>query len=258
MEKYKHFISLGYFCSPAIELERIGLRSCSSPFDWIISDWKGIEKAISTNFEGFLEYDNLLQDKQYHSHYKDEKYNFEFYHDFSKYVSLEKQLVTVKEKYNRRISRFFSNIKEPTLFIRYISSENGDDELKYIEKNYDNILKILRQYNQSNDICFIADTTLYSDKIKIYYVERDEKDNVARRPFDKNKELYNLFNSFDFLEKEKNLLVYEKKQAKEKSFFYRCKRKIINNFKKIFYKEYIHCKQYEKLDGGENDTNNKK
>lgn len=41
MKKYENFISLGYFCSVALELQRLGLRSCSSPFDWCISEWSG-------------------------------------------------------------------------------------------------------------------------------------------------------------------------------------------------------------------------
>ena len=40
-KEYKHFISLGYFCSVAMELERFGLRSESGPFDWVISDMRG-------------------------------------------------------------------------------------------------------------------------------------------------------------------------------------------------------------------------
>ena len=62
MKKYKHFISLGYFCSVALELERIGLRNCSSPFDWCITEWKGLEKALTTRFQNFLKYENLYHD----------------------------------------------------------------------------------------------------------------------------------------------------------------------------------------------------
>ena len=61
MKEYKHFISLGYFCSVALELERIGLRSASSPFDWCISNYKGVMKAIENRFEDFLNYDYLSQ-----------------------------------------------------------------------------------------------------------------------------------------------------------------------------------------------------
>lgn len=39
MRKFKHYISLGFFCAPAMELEKRGLRNESLPFDWLISEW---------------------------------------------------------------------------------------------------------------------------------------------------------------------------------------------------------------------------
>lgn len=69
MKQYKHFISLGYFCSVALELERIGLRSSSSPFDWCISSYEGVIDAIENHFEGFLDYDCLLQSDTVREHY---------------------------------------------------------------------------------------------------------------------------------------------------------------------------------------------
>lgn len=39
MKKYESVISLGYFCSVAIELEKMGIRNFSTPFDWLITDW---------------------------------------------------------------------------------------------------------------------------------------------------------------------------------------------------------------------------
>ncbi len=52
---YKNIMSLGYFCGVARELERVGLRNASYPFDWIIStDFKQVIKLIENNFENFL------------------------------------------------------------------------------------------------------------------------------------------------------------------------------------------------------------
>ena len=48
---YSNFISLGYFCGVAEDLERIGLRSFSSPFDWLITDFKGVIKLIENRFK---------------------------------------------------------------------------------------------------------------------------------------------------------------------------------------------------------------
>ena len=58
---FENVISLGFYCEVAKELERIGLRSASYPFDWLISSWSGVEKMIDNNFDGFLNYDDLQQ-----------------------------------------------------------------------------------------------------------------------------------------------------------------------------------------------------
>lgn len=52
---YKHVISLGYFCSVALELERIGLRNTAYPFDWCISDFSGVIEAIENGFSEWLD-----------------------------------------------------------------------------------------------------------------------------------------------------------------------------------------------------------
>jgi len=77
------YISLGYFCSIAMELEKMGLRSESSPFDWLISDFDGVISAIETRFEDFLNPAFLAQNKNNRSHYKNTKYNIEFFHDLT-------------------------------------------------------------------------------------------------------------------------------------------------------------------------------
>lgn len=81
---YSHYISLGYFCEVAQDLEKLGLRDASSPFDWGISCLKNVIEAIDCEFEGFLDYDNLSQDIANRAHYREDKYNFYFFHDFDK------------------------------------------------------------------------------------------------------------------------------------------------------------------------------
>lgn len=123
MEIFKHYISLGYFCSIAQELERFGLRDASYPFDWIISDIEGVFQCIDNNFDGLLDINVLTQSDKHRMYYKNTKYDFYFFHDFDKYMSLLSQIDQVKKKYERRIERFYRNIQEPTLFLRYISDE---------------------------------------------------------------------------------------------------------------------------------------
>lgn len=242
----KHYISLGYFCSVASDLERIGLRNESSPFDWLICDFEGVIKAIQNNFDNFLDYNFLSQNRQYPSYYLNTKYNVQFYHDFSPYLSLKEQLPTVQEKYRRRIKRFYVSISEPTLFIRYISDEqhiNGSSkELLWIEEHYDEIIALLKSFNEDNEILFIANENLKSSKIKIHHVKKDKNDAVNRRPIVSTPYLMELFNSFEFANRKENLLHYKKKKLNR--LVYKIKKKIVSRIKKIFANKYTHDNQY--------------
>ena len=242
----KHYISLGYFCSVASDLECIGLRNESSPFDWIICDFEGVIKAIQNNFENFLDYEYLLQNRQNLACYLNTKYNVQFYHDFSPYIPLMEQLSFVKEKYCRRIKRFYESISEPTLFVRYISDEqlvNGSSkELLWIEEHYDEIIMLLKSFNEDNDILFIANEGLQSSKIEIYHVKKDENDVVNRKPIVSTPLLMELFDSFELANREENLLRYKKKRLGR--IVFKIKKKTVSCFQKIFMRKYIHENQY--------------
>ena len=222
MINYTNYISLGYFCSVAEELEKRGLRSASYPFDWTISDFEGVINAIKNNFSQFLDYEYLYQNSKNHSHYRDKLYKISFFHDFNKYKALSTQLKEVTNKYSRRIDRFYSSIKEPTLFIRYISDETKDNsgksvELKYIEENYETIIQLLKSFNPDNNIVFIANSNVKSELITIYNVEPDPNDVVARKPFEKNNEFLSFINQFQFESKEQNIIRYNNKIKKGSS-----------------------------------------
>ena len=106
---YTNYISLGYFCEVAQDLEKLGLRNASSPFDWGISYFANVIDAIDKRFDGFLDYENLSQSAFDRSNYHEDKYHFYFFHDFDKYKSLDKQYQSVRDKYWRRINRFLEN-----------------------------------------------------------------------------------------------------------------------------------------------------
>lgn len=242
-----NYISLGYFCSVASELEKLGLRTESSPFDWVISDLEGVISNIQNCFVDYLDYNFLSQEVYNHAIYTNTKYNISFYHDFDKYASLKEQLPQVLEKYNRRIERFYKSISSPTLFIRYISDEETvhgiSKELLYIEENYEQILKSLKSFNQCNDILFIANDGVSSSKLNIYHVSKDDNDTVARNPIYKNPYLYKKFSNIEIPNKQENIERYLKKEKYKKSIYYRAKKQIVYMIKKICLKEYIHEKQ---------------
>ncbi len=136
IKKFEHIISLGHFCGVAQELERLGLRDASYPFDWLITQRSAAEELIENRFEDFLTYDLLYQDSQHPGIYRNKRYGFgvSFYHDFSAFIPLKEQLDAVTQKYNRRIHRFYDAIREPTLFIRYI---NNEEDAAYYKNSSD-------------------------------------------------------------------------------------------------------------------------
>ncbi len=241
-----NFISLGYFCSIALDLEKLGLRASSSPFDWVVSDFEGVILSIQERLTDFCEYKYLSQNREKRHIYKNTKYNIDFHHDFSKYRSLSEQLPNVSQKYRRRIDRFFKTITEPTLFIRYISDEETVDgkskELCYIESNLKSILELIKSFNRDNDILFMANNGVCSDLITIYNVEKDENDTVARSPIFKNPELFEMFNNLETPDKQINIDRYLKKNKVRITS--KIKRKLIKIFNKVFAKEYVHENQY--------------
>ena len=239
-------ISLGYFCSIAIEMEKLGLRKASSPFDWTISDFTGVIHAIENNFDSFLEEDLLYQSKLNRNHYQNIHYGIQFFHDFDAYRPLPKQLPSVREKYDRRIKRFYKSISEPTLFIRYISDEktcNGrSEELLWIEEHYSQIIKLLKSFNEENRIIFIANAGVVSTQIEIYHVDRDPNDTVCRTPLTSCEELYADLLTIDVENKEKNIERYRKKEKRKKSNVIIRKMKTVAQ--KVFMREYHHTKEY--------------
>lgn len=191
MPKYKNAVSLGFFCSPAIELNYLNLRKSSYPFDWVISSkFNLVLELIDNGFKDFLNPEFLFQLKKYPQYYRNIKYDIDFYHDFDELKSFNKQIDKIKQKYDRRIARFYDTIREPTLFLRYICST---DEAIYIKNNYEKISILLRSYNANNAIIFVANREnsylKTSSDIKVWYVEKDNNDDVARRFLQKNPEI---------------------------------------------------------------------
>ena len=246
MKQYEHFISLGYFCSVALELDRIGLRSSSYPFDWCISNFEGVIETIRNQFEGFLDYEHLLQSDATYNHYFNETYRIWFFHDFDKYHPLKKQLPKVRKKYMRRIERFYNDIKHPTLFVRYISDEiinestNKSIELEYIEKNHIEILSLLKSFNRENEIIYIANRGVSSSIINIFNVDKDDNDGVARKPLEKNQSLNDFLMSFEYNDRQNNIAVYNKKLKRKGNRFFQIYRERRDNLKKRIFPEYIH------------------
>ncbi len=213
---FRHVISLGFFCSVAKELEQLGLRDASYPFDWVISDFKGIIDCLCDNFEHFFDMESFCQhpiDKEY---YINNCYKLWFYHDFSLYKPLAKQFGTFKRKYNRRIARFLAAIAEPTLFIRYVQADDAasKDEVEYLEKNIVKIRQILKNYNSKNELIIIANESLNIHIDNVYKVQKDPHRTRCWHPLSNNKGLYNILSNISIPSKLDNMSFYHKKILK--------------------------------------------
>ena len=241
MNNYENVISLGYFCSVSLDLKELGLRSFSTPFEWVLcEEFEQVIKQIKTHFENFLDYDSMSQSKTELTHYKNEKTGMVFFHDFDRYQPLLKQFDFVVEKYNRRIPRFYERISKPTLFIRYIGVQCDDVgnniDADWISKNFTLIIDTIKSFNKDNDIIFIANSDVKNLPFDCFYVDKDENDIVNRKPLFSNKELYSLLNAeTNKINKELN------KQHKDKKRPMR----LFSAFKKVFFKKYIHSKQFD-------------
>lgn len=117
-KEYDIIYSLGASCACAGYMKQHNLRSFSGPFDWltnapfevntdlILNDFKDF-----CNFEDFVPYDRndgIIYDCD---SYSNKKTNLLFFHDFKKEVPFSEIFPSVKEKYERRIARFYERIK---------------------------------------------------------------------------------------------------------------------------------------------------
>lgn len=211
ISKTDNIISLGHFCSPALELRDLGIRKASYPFDWLVTpDTEVVIKLIENGFEGFLLKENMYQIIEYPMRYRDIKCNIDFYHDFSILQAFEKQYEEVFKKYERRIKRFYNDIAKPTLFLRYISCQR---DMEYVSKNYDYINSVIKKYSVNNHILFIANNDIVMDNtdIDIFFVDKDVNDTVCRKFIQNNENIKEYIFSKVNVEEVKNTSKRKKK-----------------------------------------------
>lgn len=242
---FKHFISLGHCCYVAIELEKLGLRDASMPFDWVRTRWHAITRSLNTNFAGYLNYDSLYQKRNDLHAYKNLEYGVGFFHDFVSYKSLKSQINSVKKKYSRRIKRFSDYITEPTLFIRYMWDS---DELIYITEHYAEVEKMVKHYNPYNEIVFISHDDvgeLDVSRIKfLFLIKKEENAELCETPISACQEFWHYLKNIPYEKREKNIRFTEekfKKELKKLSLIQKVRRKYIKHI--LSHKKYIHKKQ---------------
>lgn len=242
INSFENIISLGFFCGVAETIQKVGLRKKSYPFDWVISnEFEKVVSLIENDFKGWLNLESLYQSKENREQYTNTKYNIGFFHDFDRYTSLDQQINNVRKKYEKRINRFYEDIKKPTLFIRYLSSQS---DFEYALKNNSKIESLLKRYNKQNQILYIANNNLNNigGLDCVFLVSPDVDKIVCNDPVSSNAELKKYFSSIkdDKIDKTslKKYKKLEKKYTPVKVLFRKMKKIFISLFKK----EYIHDK----------------
>ena len=141
--KFDFIVSIGHGCASTSYLRRCNLQNYSYPFDWIAgAPFNMITDYIVNGFQGFLNIEDLEPfvpadgsgDKRTMDLYRNKKNNYHHFHDFPKDTPLEESFGSVKEKYDRRIKRFYDNIdsSKKILFVWFSHSIPQQDEI-YVE-----------------------------------------------------------------------------------------------------------------------------
>ncbi len=167
---YSDFISLGWYCGVASSMSKNGIRSISGPFDWYFSSFEGVLKCLDTDFECFLNMDNLVHEGG--KLFVDKHLGFRYPHEIKE--SLEHDFDTIKDKYCRRIERLLE-IEKSSEGICFLRAVRDEDELDFIVNNKKMIDSIIRKHNHNNDIVYLIpkhflDNNLISLKDMKYFI----------------------------------------------------------------------------------------
>ncbi len=133
---YDFIASIGFNCSVASQLKGRNLRTCSSPFDWLLKESPtALEETLElldTRFANFLKWENMrLKDSsneknENHCHAVHDFVNHtEFLHDFKAFPLSHEDYTEVREKYLRRIDRFYRNCAEAGRILFCVSGTGG-------------------------------------------------------------------------------------------------------------------------------------
>lgn len=147
-------MSLGLYCTPAIELRSLGLRKTAMPFDWLRSTPAAIEHCIRTDFSGF--HGSVRLDPV--SERVVDGLGQEFTHEYPTLESYENPARTLEgweayiplitEKYYPRIQRFIGLLVSDTPVVILCTMNYAD-----IEKVRE---AICEKYNRTSRLVFVS------------------------------------------------------------------------------------------------------
>jgi hypothetical protein len=125
-------VSLGYFCGPKLTFQKMARGAETLPFDWVRCSLDGLIHFMNNDFSDFFDYQTRREVPGSHMVMYRSRYH-SFWHD-------NPDAPDMKEKYRRRITRFFELRKRgrPMLFVRSVACMDellrADELLKFLTK----------------------------------------------------------------------------------------------------------------------------
>ena len=204
--KFDFVVSIGEDCACTSYLRRCKLQHNSYPFDWLTNASLGSRiDLIIDNFLDFFNIEDFKELKKKANNHNDKvfdlyeniKNGFYFYHDFPANIPLEQAYVSVKEKYERRIRRFYKEIGDANkiLFIWLSHSKQHTEqeivlEYKKLKEKFElkEIFLLIIENSQSKSIkvlenahiLMISQDTISDDKKHHYDQTMGNKTNNLR------------------------------------------------------------------------------
>ena len=169
-QKYDHICSLGQWCSVAISLRKLGLRSHSGPFDWIgqyvpVSQYLDM---IANGVQGLMLKDNLRDvgsnEAEGTLYYRDLVTGFESRHEFKIGVSFDENYAQFRNLLDRRIAWLLSTLRagEKVLFVHW----HGGDGRYRRDEVVDAMKRIRAAYPESKIDLMVIETEKFANDVR--------------------------------------------------------------------------------------------
>lgn len=184
-------ISLGINCEPALQLVNYKLRDHAFPLDWVITYHASLFKILANDFKNFFQKENL--EVQYNAvpgtfqgplSVVDSEYATFHMHDFIGSKSIDEQYDKIKEKYDRRVARFYRalNANKLIYFLRIqTTKEETISLINVINEKFPNLNYVFVAINNNINNIYAIDENWNFPKVKNVYLhfpygpERDKE-----------------------------------------------------------------------------------
>lgn len=148
--KYKkqipQFISLGLTCTVAFQLNNLGIRTKSYPFDWTKLSINKINKVLNNHFDNYSNIKIKKYSNNHNSYLLTNNYNITFAHEL--YEDNDNNINILKNKLINRIKRF-NNLKNKNVIFVLL-------KLDYKINNLLELINNLKKYIQNFKIIYIT------------------------------------------------------------------------------------------------------